>query len=236
MKNYFYLLPIVVGSIFLALAFTFFQSTKKIVDAGVKVKGTVVHNTFTRTKKGSRQCRPVVDYLFESQKHQYYSDHGSSSCQYKIGETVELYVDPESPSNARINTFFQLWFKEFMFALIGLVAVFAGLFFFLRIQKRKKLKLRLLRYGRVQKAKISDVYKNTSLRINGKSPFVIECQWIDRRTNKAETVKSDNLWFNPLVLNLASLGDEIDVLVDPQNSKLKYVNTTHIEKRYEQLM
>lgn len=55
----------------------------------------------------------------------------------------------------------------------------------------------LLQHGQLIQAKFQQVEINTSIQVNGASPFRVVAQWHDTRNNEVRVYKSANLWFNP---------------------------------------
>ena len=55
----------------------------------------------------------------------------------------------------------------------------------------------LLQQGKLVQADFQQVEINTSLKVNGASPFRVVAQWHDTQSNELRIFKSANLWFNP---------------------------------------
>lgn len=65
--------------------------------------------------------------------------------------------------------------------------------------------------GRWKAARIADLQKNgvpvyaefqsveinQSVSVNGRNPYVILCQWLDKETSELHLFESENLWFDP---------------------------------------
>lgn len=80
--------------------------------------------------RGSRKAYyPVISYTpKDGIPRSYYSNFGSSSPMYEIGDTVHLYYDPANPSVARLDTAVESWFFPANFGIGGLVVlIIAGI-------------------------------------------------------------------------------------------------------------
>ena len=72
-------------------------------------------------------------------------------------------------------------------------------------------------------AKFVSITLNTQIRVNGRNPFHIHCQWQDPITREVFTFQSKNIWSDPTSFIPAS--KNIEVLYDPNNMKSYMVDT-----------
>jgi len=79
--------------------------------------------------------------------------------------------------------------------------------------------------GRRIQAEFTRVELNTSVRINGTSPYRLVCQWLDPTSNKMHVFHSANIWFDPTDY---VPGQTLDVLLDPENPHRYLVKTTFL--------
>jgi hypothetical protein len=79
--------------------------------------------------------------------------------------------------------------------------------------------------GRRIQAEFTGVELNTSVRVNGSSPYRLVCEWLDPATNKMHVFHSANIWFDPT--NYVS-GKTLDVLLDPENPHRYLVETSFL--------
>lgn len=100
--------------------------------------------------------------------------------------------------------------------LTGLIMAGFGLRGLYKIRWQRQTRARLLREGVPLVARINRVDQNTSIRINGRSPYVIYCSATDPKTNARLDFASHNIWPNPLY----ALADkqEITVYLDPKDA------------------
>jgi hypothetical protein len=104
------------------------------------------------------------------------------------------------------------WVGPFVFVIIGLIfsSIGGGILYYQAKQKEKRE--RLLRSGRKLRALISNMYYNTSIRINNRNPLVIEC--VTEVSGRKQTFKSHNLW----KATQFEIGQEVAVYMDTRNA------------------
>lgn len=108
----------------------------------------------------------------------------------------------------------------FAFGGVGAVFVVLGLVFMAAQIGKGAKRRRLLQRGTRYEADIVNMYQNTSMAVNHRFPYVVECTYYDGR-GQTVLVKSSNLWpkkwtFSPEHLMAA-------VYVNPDNPKDYYV-------------
>ena len=103
-----------------------------------------------------------------------------------------------------------------LFALVGAGLVFA---FF----RRRRVIDQLKRTGIPIEAKFIECYRDTSTRINGRSPYRVVGQATHPATGRLQSFKSEPIWLD---LSEQLAGKTIKVLVDPVRAKRHYVDLT----------
>ncbi len=179
-----------------------FQSTRTFVAGAELTVGTVVEleRRESRDSDGNRSVTyyPVVRYpLPAGGEHQFRSSTGSNPPSYRQGQQVEVLYLPNNPYEARINGFFSLWGMPLILSGMGLA--FAGLLggiFYAGVRWRRIVE-QVKTSGKPVLATITGSARNTSLKVNGRSPFRISAQWENPMTGKLHVFHSDNLWFDP---------------------------------------
>jgi hypothetical protein len=76
--------------------------------AGIEVQGTVTRLE-SSSSDGSTTYSPVFSYTYEGQQYEYESVNSSNPPTNKVGDVETLLVNPENPSKARQNSFWELW-------------------------------------------------------------------------------------------------------------------------------
>lgn len=87
----------------------------------------------------------------------------------------------------------------------------------------------LMETGNCVKAKVTEIYQDRSMNMNGRSPFRVSCQYTDEGTQTIYVFRSNPLWFDP-TSNLT--GATVDVYVDYNNFKKYYVNVESLMSGY----
>nr|WP_320117747.1 DUF3592 domain-containing protein [uncultured Marinifilum sp.] len=168
---------------------------------------------------------PVVEYSdMNGGQHILHSSTGSGQPAYEIGEGIKVLYLPENPSEGKIATFGYIWGGMLVLWILAIVFIGVALlidFFSKRDQRKQK---RAERYSTTLDTEVTEVLYNTSISVNGRSPFQICSQWHDEQSNKIYLFKSKNFWFDPSKFVQKS----IKVKVDPRNYKKYWMDTSFI--------
>jgi hypothetical protein len=213
----------VIGLGMLVGSFFVYFNTSRFIAAASEAEGKVVALDRSRSSSSSGSSttyRPVVEFNTATGKRiEFTSSVGSSPPSHRVGEPVTVLYNPADPYSARIKSFFQLWFGFLIVFLLGFVFAAIGLtMIVVRTRGRKRAEW-LRQHGRRMKTEFKGVELNTSLRVNGRSPYQIISQSPDPASNTVRVYESENIWFDP---SEYIKSETIDVLVDPSNPK-KYV-------------
>ena len=190
---FFFGLFALIGTIMGAIASVVWQNTNTLIEKGVHTEGTVVRLLYN----GKGSACPVVEYRTENGDTRTYSGNTyTNPPEYDEGEAVELWYNPDRPGEV-VLAGVDRWLVPAI--LGGFFVIFGGIGFggLLGQWLRQRRRDRLEDQGRPVEADIVSVYHNTSLKVGGASPFVIQCQWHDKTTNRVYTYDSDNLWYDP---------------------------------------
>ena len=144
-------------------------------------------------------CTQVLDYY---------------SSGMRVGGEVDVYYNPNNPGIIQSGGMIPF---GAIFSGIGSVFFTIGILFLIFKLKRKKLRKRLMESGRLVSAEIESVILNTKLRVNGRHPYYITCQWQD------SMFKSENLWHNPQGAIEKKGLTHIPLYIDEDNLKKYYV-------------
>jgi hypothetical protein len=201
--------------------------TQSFLAGAESAPGKVVGMRPHRSDRGTTYA-PVVEFQPASGARQTFEESTSTSPPaYRLGEAVEVLYDPSDPTDARLRGLFSLWGGSLILGGIG--AVFAlvggGMLLSRRAARRSAEDLRLR--GRRVQARFQAVERNGALRVNGRSPWRITCQWVDPATGLLHVFRSENLWFDPTDHIRTS---ELTVFVDPRNPKRHHVDLSFLPK------
>ncbi|MBL7827220.1 MAG: DUF3592 domain-containing protein [Saprospiraceae bacterium] len=197
----------------------------RLTNEGIHTQGEVVE--MIRNSDGG-SLAPVVEFRLKSgEMHQYQSNIYSSPPSYHVGERVEVWYNPANPDEVALEGI-DSWLFPLIFGIFFLV--FGGIGYGgLIYQILKKRNIQWLQYhGQAIEADFTGVGLDTSFKVNGSSPYVVECQWLDRSTNKMYQYKSRHIWYDPSNLIQQKT---IRVLIDPNNPGLYDVDISFLPEQ-----
>lgn len=223
----------IIGCLLLMVAVFLIIKQSAFVNHSQKTTGTVIGNavSYSNDSNGnsSRYYHAVVVFADQSgQAIKFQSTLGSGSPSYQVGETVEVLYDPDKPNDAEINSFISIWLGAIIVSILGVIFSLVGFIYLIVVRKKSKLKRELLNHGRRIEATLSSVELNTLIRMNGRSPYVICSQWVDKlKPDELYIFKSDNIWFNP---EPYIKKETISVFIDEKNPHRYYVDISFLPK------
>jgi hypothetical protein len=190
-----------------------------------RTDGTVIDTIYRSSSKGGSYY-PQVEFKAPDGSAVHFTGRtGSNPASYSRGDRVTVMYRTDNPQDARIDSFFENWFGVLIlgglgavFSLIGGGLIYGGL------HTRQVNKWLAVNGMRVQ-AKFENVIHDTSLKINGRSPWRLICQWQHPVTQKVYVFKSANIWFDPASFVKR---DTLDVLVDMDNPKRYQVDISFL--------
>lgn len=214
----FALVGAIMGIVFCSVMFSLYYLRAD----GIRTEGEVVEMTYSDKGGGS----PTVSFVTESgesvtQNPGMYTNPP----EYAVGDPVTLWYDPENPKDMVIggaDTWVVPLITGIFFLVFGGIG-FGGLFNQFFTQKRRTW---LWQHGSPIDVPFTEVRYNTSLKVNGASPFLIVGQWHDKSTNKVYTYESDNLWFDPSPF--VAEGRLLRVMIDPANPARYVMDTSFL--------
>jgi hypothetical protein len=104
----FALLPIA-AVIMLGVSIWYTYTSYVFTSSGVEVPGTVVRLESSHSSEGGTTYSPVFSYTYNDQKYEYESVNSSNPPSNEVGDVETLLVNPNDPSKARQNSFWELW-------------------------------------------------------------------------------------------------------------------------------
>ena len=101
--------------------------TQRDLSVGVRADGEVIDLYESRDSDGDYTYRPHVRFTTrEGEVLEFTSTMGSNPAAFDVGEPVAVIYDPASPRDARIDSFFQLWFAPLLLGFMGIVFTAVG--------------------------------------------------------------------------------------------------------------
>lgn len=205
-----------VGLALLAGAYGFYNSTASLLAVAETSEAKVIKLVAHRSDDGTTYS-PV--YVFSTKDGRNIEGESSSSSNppsYSVGETLKVYYNPANPEDNELDGIFNLWGGAIIMGILGIVffGIGGGIIASGVVKQRRYAQLKDT--GTPVFAEVTGVNYNTSLKVNGRSPYIITAQWQNPSDNKVYIFESDNIWFDPS----AHINDEhITVLIDPKNPK-----------------
>jgi hypothetical protein len=104
-----------------------FVDTRQDVARGAHADGIVIDLIAERDSDGDDVYYPRVRFLTPaSEPMEFTGSVGSSPAAFDVGEAVAVLYNPTDPRDARIDSFFQLWFGPLVMGFLGLVFTAVG--------------------------------------------------------------------------------------------------------------
>ncbi|MDA7787729.1 DUF3592 domain-containing protein [Sphingomonadaceae bacterium] len=218
-----------VGAIFTPLGLLFagaggwaFMDDQKLADIGVDAEGTVIAFSSSRDSDGDTTYRPLVEFYDDNgTRHQFVASVGSSSPAYIRGEAVKVIYDPEAPGRAMLDSFTDRYLLPLVFGVMGSIFALVGAGFLFSVWRRRKIIDRLKRTGIPINGKFLECYRDTSTKVNGRSPYRVVAQTTHPASGKLQSFKSDPIWID---LSEQLEGQQVKILVDPEEPKHHFVD------------
>jgi hypothetical protein len=207
-----------------------FQHTRRFLATAISVPGVVTENVWQERRSSNNSIHgdfyPRIRFrTTDGQEISFITNSGSNPPSYHVNERITILYDPQQPYDARIQSFVELWLLPTILCGLGIFfcsfGVVAAIWKVLNARKNAWLQ----QNGRRIQAEFTCVELNTSLRVNGTSPYRLVCQWLDPATNKMHVFHSANIWFDPT--NYIP-GKTLDVLLDPENPHRYLVETSFL--------
>jgi hypothetical protein len=211
-----------VGIGMLAGTIFFYQRTRSFVDGVETAEGTVVE-----LNRSSSTYRPVVRFRDRrGEEIEFMSSTGSNPPSYSRGERVEVLYLPSRPDQAQINGFFSLWLGPLILGFLGVVFLLIGGGIMFLAGKGGRNEAYLKVHGTRIETDFQSVQLNTSMRINGRSPYRVLTQWRNPATSEMHVFQSDNIWWDPTEY----VPKRVTVLIDRNNPKKYHVDLSFLPK------
>lgn len=164
--------------------------------SGIVTTGQIIDLSVHRSDNGISYC-PVVKYTDGQEAYVMESSYCSSGYRNASGDNVEVIYPPGIPANAVIHSFGGLYGGAVILLGMGVIFVLVGTLPLIIMYLRGKSAQRLLRDGMPVKARITGADMNTTISINGRSPYRIVAQVHNSAENTVKRYYSRNIEFDP---------------------------------------
>lgn len=220
--------PSVMGYIFAGASIIFFISAgytiiknQQFLKNTVVTQGKIVDLVRPKNNQSnSRAKHPVVSYEVDSEFYEFTSSLGSDPPKYKILESVEVIYNKNDPTQAKINSLYELWMPVGLLLVLSFAFGFMG-FGVLILKTRRKQEIEYLKnFGQRIETTFDRVEELKNITVNGRHPVQIVSKATDPTSGETIEYKSEILWTNPSdKLN----DDPLTVIIDTQNKKKYYM-------------
>ena len=208
------------------------QSTLKFKAESVPTEGTVIDfETERSTSDGKTKTmyKPVIEYtIADGRTLTFTSSSLSSSPSYDRGEKVPVLYSQVTPERARIDGFMDNWFGPLILGFFAVIITLAGVGLFFGGIRNQRVRKWLQAHGMKVQTRFQGVEQNTSLKVNGKSPWRVCSQWQHPTTQKVYLFYSDNIWYDPSEF---CNRDSIDALVNIEDPRQYLLDTGFLPQR-----
>lgn len=210
------------GLVFAGIGGWFFIDNAGLVASGSRAQGTVVSLDSRYDSDSGTTYRPIVEFTDASGTgHRFTGSVGSSPAAYSRGESVEVIYDPALPGQAIINSFTERLLFPLAFGGFGLLFAGIGGGILGYRWHRRRVIAQLRNSGLPINAEFLECYRDTSVKVNGRSPWRVVGQATHPATGVLTSFKSDAIWVDPS----DQLKDkDLRVLVDPAKPKRYFVD------------
>ncbi|MGA9335355.1 MAG: DUF3592 domain-containing protein [Rudaea sp.] len=220
---------LVVGLGMLTGGFFLWRSQANFVAHALHADGTVTDLDYQRGSKGKGTYHPVVEFSAQGGKIIHFtSSTGSNPASYSRGDHLRVLYDGANPEHASIDSFMSNWFGTLMLGGLGLVfALIGGGIVWSRLHQRK-VRAWLAQNGMRVQAKFEGAMYDTSVSVNGRSPWRLKGQWQHPVTQTVYSMRSDPIWYDPS--DYVKDRTTLDVLVNMDNPKQYQIDTSFLPK------
>lgn len=201
--------------------------TASFVSRASRAQGIVTAMVPQRSTDNSISYRPIVRFQHGEQQIQFSESVSSNPPAYDVGQSVPVLYLESNPYDAKIDSFWSLWFLTTLLSAMGTIFLAVGGGLILVPALTRRTDERLLHEGRPIDAEFQGVSLNSAISVNGRSPFRVNVQWLDPLTSRVRIFQSHNVWFDPT----AYLKEKkIRVFLDPNNPAKYYVDLSFLPK------
>lgn len=216
----------IIGIVFLVVGIAIGLPDIVMSQNGIETQGVITSIDSIWQSDGDWSHRVQVSYEAEGVSYTTYLNYYSSSM--REGQNIAIHCNPENPEE--ITTGSLGWIFLLIFGGLGLIFLVVAVIIVLTQMRKKRRREELFSSVTPVEAEIVDISRNTSVRVNGRYPFVITVEWHNPDDGKLYRMRTPSLWSNPQS-QIERLGlRTLPVYIDPYDAKNYYVQTEILEK------
>lgn len=220
------------GAIFFAAGMSFFWAgiihTVSFNSFKSKAETVLAEITYIDSRSARRDSSTRTDvwvsYTVDGQQYETKLNYYTTGMH--VGDTIEIYVDPENPSKIKAGTVL----GDVIFMLVGGVFAFVGGCIMAVNAAKIFQKKRLIRDGEQLTATVTNVYMNNNVRINGRHPYKAECEFNDPYSGERYLFSSENVTDNISYM----VGYPVTVYTDRNDRSKYYVDIGGLTEQYNE--
>lgn len=146
------------------LEFKVVNETITAINSYVPTSGKVVEYVDYQETKMKITQSPVIEYGFKAQTYKKNINYGCDNGCYKLGETIDILVNPEDPSQFKQDSFASLWERPFYVGVFSLLSLLLPLFVFKKFKPKSKIGAGIPKQVRVESIdRFSDTWVGVTL-------------------------------------------------------------------------
>lgn len=131
------------------------------------------------------------------------------------GKTIKVYYNKDNPG--KIKTKGSSMVISVILGVVGGVFLLVGIILVIVFMPRNK---KIKQYGNRYEADIINITVNRNVRVNGRHPYIVDCQVADAFTGVTSLYRSKNIYEDINVYGIV----KVPVYVDPKNPSKYYVD------------
>lgn len=206
-----------VGLLTIGIGIGMFASYQSFKRTAVETDAIITDiDVYRRSSGGESKTSRIVWIRYGFDGEEYENTLGYYSSGMRKGDSVKIYVNPDNPSDIKANSIL----AEIILILMGLPFSAVGGGFIISSVKKSILKKSLLTDGEQMSGIITNVYPDTSIKINGRNPFKADCKVVDPYSGETYLYSSEGVMNDISCL----VGASVTVYVDRGDRSRYYVD------------
>ncbi len=155
------------------------------------------HNSVDNKNRPQRSATTVVHFQADGRTVEIRSRVASSPPPYNVGDKVHVQYPPGQPDQGRIESFRENYLLPVIFLPIGGLATLAAVCTYAIPLALHRRRMFVLRNGTPVQAKVVEIRIDTSVKVNGRSPWVLAAEYHDNGLMQTHRFTSHYLWADP---------------------------------------
>ena len=213
-----------VGLVFMGVGVWSYYDDLRFKSYAVETQASITDiYSYTRRTSDGDSTEHEVYVEFTANGRTYEGRLGQYSSGMRIGQTVNIYYDPDAPNNFRTaSPFLPIFFISF-----GSLFFFAGLIYMVVRINGKRRRKKLLADGRRVNATINDITRS-NVSVNRRRGYIIICEWKDPSSGVSYLFKSESVFFMPNKILEERQISYLPVHIDNSDCRKYYVDLSRL--------